>query len=210
MSLNPTPLSAFRKLLLTASIDWSIKLWNVVDDDLGHRPLLQFNAAAFDYFCGVSWCPINCGEFVSATSGGLLMLWNIAKSVVEPISSIKIQSSTQESESKQGREASGTSSSSTGSKEASVVSARHHSVALNKVIWTEDGRKVVVGDSFGMAHMVVVKPSFVEVRSGDEDTVEKAIQSGISEISTMSLIHVNTAEEGVMEEKSSNKKTNEI
>jgi WD40 repeat protein len=148
--INPSASKQFKHLALTSSVDWSIKLWNINDISMAATPLLEFTASTFDYFCSVRWSHSHPGVFSCITSGkrlrtacdfavlmvlsasfvvvgGILMLWNICQSVLEPVGTLKITSSDKHTE---------------------LASASHATgCALNKSVWLDDGRKLLVGDS---------------------------------------------------------------
>lgn len=59
--------------------------------------------------------------------GGILMLWNICQSVLEPVGTLKVTASEKHTE--------------------LTSPANAIGCALNKSVWLDDGRKLLVGDS---------------------------------------------------------------
>jgi hypothetical protein len=141
ITVNPSTVKPFRDMILTSSVDWTVKLWNIQRMNTSPSPILEFSASAFDYYCSVRWCPIHPGIFSTITSGssfsvlilrislgGVLMLWNICQSLVEPVGTLKIQTD----ESKDSKD---------------PTKALSSTSALNKTVWIADGKKLLVGDS---------------------------------------------------------------
>mmetsp|Transcript_13315 Transcript_13315/g.21810 ORF Transcript_13315/g.21810 Transcript_13315/m.21810 type:complete len:730 (+) Transcript_13315:72-2261(+) len=158
LSVNPSTLSSCKHLLLTASVDWTIKLWHLqslsaaATSSATVQPLLTFFTSSFQYVTSVQWSPVHPGVFAATASGGTLMLWNMCQSVVEPVGQTQLQGQTPTTRSDSGGN------------------------ALNKAVWLEDGRKVLVGDSSGTTHCVAIRSSTAtSLRSGDEERLELAL-----------------------------------
>jgi WD40 repeat protein len=85
--MHPSKGKYYKNLLLSASLDWTVKLWN-----LSHTttPLMQFYTSSYDYVCDVQWSPLNPTVFCTILSGGDLTLWDLCKSTSEPIEIMKI------------------------------------------------------------------------------------------------------------------------
>ena len=101
-------------LLLSASMDWTAKLWNF---KLSPRPLLSFEHAA-DYVFDVQWSPKHPALFATADGEGFLDLWHLNRDF-----------------------------------EAPVARTRVGERALSKVRFSNDGRRIAVGDSGGTARL---------------------------------------------------------
>lgn len=158
LSVNPSSLPSCKHLLLTASVDWTIKLWHLqslsaaATSSVTVQPLLTFFTSSFQYVTSVQWSPVHPGVFSATASGGTLMLWNMCQSVVEPVGQTQLQGETPTTRSESGGK------------------------ALNKTVWLEDGRKVLVGDSRGTTHCVAIRSSTATaLRSGDEERLELAL-----------------------------------
>jgi len=87
LQLHPSKGKFYKNLLLSASLDWTVKLWN-----LSHTatPLMQFYTQSYDYVCDVQWSPVYPTIFSTILSGGDLTLWDLSKSTSEPLEVIKI------------------------------------------------------------------------------------------------------------------------
>lgn len=77
LSLSPSTHPSFKHLLLSSSVDWTVKLWHLQTFSVGDaasptesmQPLLVFPALSFQYITSVDWSPSHPGMF-SATSSG--------------------------------------------------------------------------------------------------------------------------------------------
>jgi len=121
-------------LALSCGVDWTTKLWAPAYTD---KPLMNLLSHSYDYMCDVQWSPVHPSIFATASSNGTLGLWNLATSLDEPI---------------------------TGPDGVSVEDgaggdAPSSSHALNKIKWSQDGRRIVAASYdtlhvFGMAEEV--------------------------------------------------------
>lgn len=150
MHRNPSGSKFLKDLLLTSSLDWTIKLWNVSDQGF-NEPLLELVSPTYDYVCDVKWSPVNSALFTTITSGGMLTLWDLSKSILEPQDSLHILKDS--SSSSQGL------------------------YALNKLAWSIDGMSIYVGDTKGCVQVLAVKEVCAKGRAGDAGRAELAIMS---------------------------------
>lgn len=67
-------------LLLSSSVDWSVKLWNPKQSP---EPLLSFEAFE-EYVYDVKWSPTHPSVFAACDGDGHLDLWNLNSSLEEP------------------------------------------------------------------------------------------------------------------------------
>ena len=139
--------------MLTSSLDWTVKLWNLSQST---KPVLEFFTPTYDYICGVQWSPVNAPVFSTITSGGAVSLWNLSKSVIEPADTLFIH--------KNASGVPGLSNANSGAKGGHA--------ALNKFAWLRDGRKMVAGDAAGCLHLISVQDSAALVKPGDETKFE--------------------------------------
>ena len=150
MHKNPSVSKFLKDLLLTSSLDWTVKLWNTSEQAFG-EPLLELVSPTYDYVCDVKWSPVNSSLFATITSGGMLTLWDLSRSVLEPQDSLHIL------------------------KES--YSSSQGLYALNKLTWSIDGMSIHVGDTNGNVQMLSVKESCARGRPGDGGRAESAIAS---------------------------------
>lgn len=129
ITVNPSTVKPFKDLILTSSVDWTVKLWNIQRIGTAPSPIFEFSASAFDYYSSVRWCPIHPGIFTTITAGGVLMLWNLCQSVVEPVGILRLHQDDKEIKA------------STSTLTTASLSA------LNKTVWITDGKKLLIGDS---------------------------------------------------------------
>ena len=88
MHLHPSSSRVCRNLLLTASLDWTTKLWNVSSSS---APLLEFRTQTYDYVCDVAWSPTHPAVFATICTSGSLFIWNLSKSTSEPWESLSLR-----------------------------------------------------------------------------------------------------------------------
>lgn len=74
--------SLYSSLLLSSSMDWSVKLWNVKKSTF---PLLHFDGMYEDYVTDVKWHPIAPYAFSSVDAEGIVNLWNLNRDMEAPI-----------------------------------------------------------------------------------------------------------------------------
>lgn len=201
MEVNPNPGKPFQSLLLTSSLDWSVKLWNVVSSTenitsntragagkQSHsgistapiKPVFEFISSSYDYVNDVRWCPINPSVFLTLSSCGSLSIWSLCKSTAEPTETVSlndeigvISSVNQPGINKD-----------TGSK-LTALSGGH--AALNKAVWSRNGRLIVVGDSKGAVHMLHVHESVYSMTAADEGKLEVLLLGSGSTASASSV-----------------------
>jgi WD40 repeat protein len=172
MQMHPSPSKLFKNLLLTSSLDWTIKLWNLQSSK---QPLFQFSSPSYDYVCDVQWSPSNPALFSTISSGGSLALWNLSKSTSEPIESMSMKAVKEYddiSPSVSGTAAVGGAAGSSGASGTASSHAQGPAAALNKSVWSRDGRSILVGDAKGTVHMVSVKEAATKWSSAEEARLE--------------------------------------
>ncbi|OMJ84798.1 hypothetical protein SteCoe_14054 [Stentor coeruleus] len=72
-------------LLLSSSVDWSVKLWN---PKTSKNPIFSFDIYD-DYIFDTKWNPVHPAVFAVAEGTGIVDLWNLNKDVEMPISRLK-------------------------------------------------------------------------------------------------------------------------
>eukprot|EP00600_Ochromonadales_sp_CCMP1393_P014041 CAMPEP_0175014450 /NCGR_PEP_ID=MMETSP0005-20121125/10544_1 /TAXON_ID=420556 /ORGANISM="Ochromonas sp., Strain CCMP1393" /LENGTH=222 /DNA_ID=CAMNT_0016271145 /DNA_START=17 /DNA_END=686 /DNA_ORIENTATION=+ len=176
---------------------------------------MEFPTASYDYVCDVQWSPVHPAIFVTVNAGGSVALWNLSRSVAEPVDTYIVTDSSDDtgtsastsdstnssssSSSSSGAAAvatgtgTGTSSNSNEEKKSSSggtggrggSTTTSSSRALNKVVWSNDGLSLLVGDSQGTLHYLRLNPAAV-LPPGDESRFELAILSSGSSSSSSS------------------------
>lgn len=147
-----------KSLLLTSSLDWTVKLWNLNNMDM---PILEFYTPDYDYVCDVEWSPANFAIFSTITSGGRLTLWNVSQSTTTPLDEIMVtEEDNDEKDKKDMNPGSG---------------GRNIKHALTKSVWSKDGLSILVGDSMGKVHCININKSQVESSTAEAEQFEAAI-----------------------------------
>lgn len=68
---------------LSASADWSVKLWNQ------ERPNAVFTfQSTTDYVADICWSPTNATVFASVTGDGLVEVWDVSANTLDPLKSV--------------------------------------------------------------------------------------------------------------------------
>jgi len=140
-----------------------VKLWNLPQSP---APLLQFASPSYDYVTDVRWSPTHPAVFATIASGGDLALWNLAKSVSEPVETLRVA-----------REDDGAAPGPGGAPAAAGAGAGAGAgtSALNKLLWARDGRALYVGDAKGAVHVVGVGEAAVKASAAEESAFEAAL-----------------------------------
>lgn len=86
MHFNPLMPTHREGLLLTASLDSTVKLWST--DNL-HSPVFSFEPSN-DYVCDVRWSSTHPALFAVVDGGGVVSLWNIRKDVEVAVIEVKV------------------------------------------------------------------------------------------------------------------------
>lgn len=137
---SPGPIS-FSTLFLTASLDWTVKLWSSRE----HKPLHTFDDY-FDYVYDVSWSPVHPAIFAAVDGTGRLDIWNINQDVEVPTA----------------RRIIGIPGNADPNISPSITGA-----ALNKCRWSTTGTLVAVGDDGGRVTVCNVHESLAQPGSDD-------------------------------------------
>eukprot|EP00568_Trieres_chinensis_P005888 CAMPEP_0183296076 /NCGR_PEP_ID=MMETSP0160_2-20130417/3792_1 /TAXON_ID=2839 ORGANISM="Odontella Sinensis, Strain Grunow 1884" /NCGR_SAMPLE_ID=MMETSP0160_2 /ASSEMBLY_ACC=CAM_ASM_000250 /LENGTH=179 /DNA_ID=CAMNT_0025457651 /DNA_START=1 /DNA_END=540 /DNA_ORIENTATION=- len=130
-----------RGLVLTCGVDWTTRLWAPAHSD---APLLTLPSHSYDYMSDVRWSPAHPSVFASAGSSGALHLWNLASSLDEPL---------------------------TGSDgivvEVDAVAPSPVPRGINKIRWSQDGRRIAVASSDRL-HVLGVSEDVWRPKADDE------------------------------------------
>ncbi|KAJ0411002.1 hypothetical protein ATCC90586_007156 [Pythium insidiosum] len=86
MHLNPLLPVHRDGLLLTASLDSTVKLWSTEHPS---SPLFSFEPSN-DYVCDVRWSPLHPALFAVVDADGIISFWNICKDVEVPALEVKV------------------------------------------------------------------------------------------------------------------------
>lgn len=84
MHLNPLLMARRDGLLITSSLDSSVKLWST---DHPQVPILSFEPSS-EYVCDVRWSPVHPSLFAVADGSGAVSVWNILKDTEVPVISV--------------------------------------------------------------------------------------------------------------------------
>ena len=124
--------SSAADLYLTASCDWTIKLWS---HKLA-RPLFRFEGAQ-DYVADVKWSPTHPAVFASVDGGGHMALWHLTRDVELPVARLVVGAPAGAASGALGGSGSGGGS----------------GPGLARCRWSRNGAHLAVGDSSGGLHV---------------------------------------------------------
>lgn len=85
----------FSELMLTSSVDWTVKLWKVQSPSkpTSHatiiEPLLSFENAT-DYIADCKWSPVHPAVFTTVDASGNMDVWNLNCDTEVPIETVKL------------------------------------------------------------------------------------------------------------------------
>ncbi|CAG8557302.1 14171_t:CDS:10 [Ambispora leptoticha] len=143
----------FSDLFLTASVDWTVKLWrakSISKPSIANTtisPLYSFEGAD-DYVYDVKWSPNHPALFASVDGTGKFALWNLNSDTEIPIVSTQ-------------------------------VGGNSGGRALNKINWDKDGRRVAIGASDGRVHVYDIG-ELSHPRPDESATLQKVISEMIA------------------------------
>lgn len=161
---HPSSNKKYKHFILTSSLDWSVKLWS--SENLT-KPVLEFYTSSYDYISDVQWSPTLPLVFCTLSSGGILSVWNLGKSVTVPIESYQLSTVS-------GANGDALTTGTTGghvkvgmSGNAPGGAGHGYSRTFNKIVWSADGYTVLVGDSVGVVHTIVINHHSLSVAVDD-------------------------------------------
>lgn len=173
----------YKHLLLTSSLDWTVKLWSMHQLQ---QPLYEFFSPTCDYICDVQWSPTHPAVFFTVSSTGQVALWNLAKSLTEPVDLLDVNRHAAAGD----EDAAATGGAATTA--AAAAAAARGSVglavlpsALHKALFSRDGQFIVVGDSTGVLHRLKVHPSHVSISASDESRLNMVLLTATNTLSAL-------------------------
>jgi WD40 repeat protein len=152
MHLNNCQHKLLKGSLLTSSVDWTVKLWNLTQSA---SPVFEFSTSVYDYISDVRWNPVNPALFSTVCSGGDVSLWHLGRSVVEPVESLKLQTEND-------------------------ARASNAGGALNRSAWSKDGEHLLVGTAKGSVQQLSVNEACLRITSNEESKLETCFHNNIA------------------------------
>ena len=140
MSMHPPGNNnIYSNLLLTTSFDWTVKLWNLKESKV---PIAEFVSLNYDYVCDVQWSPIYPSIFATVTSSGQVCIWDLTTSLTAPVDMLRVI------------------------KDANDATSA--AATLNKLTWSSDSGKILVGDTSGNVAVVSIQAKLLKRSSGND------------------------------------------
>lgn len=183
---HPHSSNKYKNLVLTSSLDWTVKLWSLTDLT---QPMYEFFSPTCDYVCDVQWSPAHPAVFITISSSGKLCLWNLCKSTTEPVDILSVLKDSEEINPNQSfsgsviTAAGGTTSSKNPQVAVNTYTNKMvggQAVALNKAVWSKDGQFLLVGDSMGVLHRLKVHQSHIVPTMADENKLEMVLMTAVN------------------------------
>ncbi|EWM26929.1 dynein intermediate [Nannochloropsis gaditana] len=152
--------SSLSSLLLSSSLDCTIKLWHT------HRPpkplvsSFTHGANAYDYVNDVAWCPSHPCIFASVSSGGLLGLWNLNHSLeapflpLFPVTGSVADKPASPTPTRGPSAPAGSAQIGNRSLFPPTTPPSSPPVALTRLAWAGNGKRLAVGDTSGRIHVL--------------------------------------------------------
>ena len=122
----------------------------------------------------MKWCPTNPNVFVAITSSGDILFYDLSKSTTEHISKISFTKLMNDLNHTSLINNSNTSSLST-TVNTSAPPNTNTTAALNKLLWSNDGKILFIGDAKGCVHSFEVQESITTRFPGDDSKFESAL-----------------------------------
>ena len=124
---NAGVLGDMSELMLSSSMDWTIKLW-YPKNQYRDTPIYTFESGQ-EYIYDVKWSPVHPSVFASVDGDGFIDLWDINRDVEAPIARKKVNGQQNP-----------------GSSAAAGYRDFDDARALSCLKWSLDGRRIAIGD----------------------------------------------------------------
>ena len=154
---NAGTMGDMSELMLSASMDWTIKLW-YPKNQFKDTPLMTFESSQ-EYVYDVQWSPVHPSIFGSVDGDGYIDIWDINRDTEAPIARKKAF--------EQG----------SGAGYRDVQENR----ALSCLKWSLDGRKIAIGDQDGYVSIWNVDKELYMPQPADFDAMENLLKKNSME-----------------------------
>lgn len=145
-------LNDMSELLLSASMDWTVKLWYPKNEDL-KVPLFTFESSQ-EYVYDVQWSPVHPSVFACVDGDGYVDVWDINRDTESPL----VHKKAFESQ--------------TG---GAAYKDYDDGKALCCLSWSKDGRRISLGDSDGFVSIWLCDKDLYMPKQADFDAIENLI-----------------------------------
>ncbi|TFJ82870.1 hypothetical protein NSK_005823 [Nannochloropsis salina CCMP1776] len=151
-----------------------------------HKPLVSsftHGANAYDYVNDVAWCPSHPCIFASVSSGGLLGLWNLNHSSeapflpLFPVTGYVAEKSASPTPTRGLSAPAGSSQIGNRSLFPPSIPPSSPPVALTRLAWTGDGKRLAVGDTSGRIHVLRMAEELIRPRKDEDMRLEETLFS---------------------------------
>jgi dynein intermediate chain len=154
----PAGLSDMSELMLTASMDWTIKLW-YPKNEASNQPIFTFESSQ-EYVYDVQWSPVHPAVFASVDGDGIIDIWDINRDKEGPVAHKKAFESTSSN---------------------SVYKDQDENRPISCLKWSLDGRKIAIGDAEGFVSIWNVDKELYSPKLSDFEEIEALMQEHSTE-----------------------------
>ena len=157
--LQSNVINDMSELMLSASMDWTIKLWFPKNEE-SNAPIYTFESGQ-EYVYDVQWSPVHPSVFASVDGDGYLDIWDINKDTESAVAHKKAF-------------------------ENSVSANQAYkdyddNRPLSCLRWSMDGRKIAIGDADGFVSIWNVDKSLYNPKQSDFEQIERLLQDNSTE-----------------------------
>lgn len=147
------------ELMLSASMDWTIKLWYPKNEFSTHA-IYTFESSQ-EYVYDVQWSPVHPSVFASVDGDGYVDIWDINRDKESPVAHKKAFENNLTAN--------------------QAYKDSDDSRALSCLKWSRDGRKLALGDADGFVSIWNVDKSLSNPKQSDFEMMEQLIQNNSTE-----------------------------
>ena len=157
-------LGDMNELMLSASMDWTVKLWNP-KNEVKSDPIMTFESSQ-EYVYDVQWSPIHPTVFATIDGDGYVDIWDIGKDTESPIARKKAFET-----------------SNTG-----AYKDFDDTKALSCLKWSKDGRKIAIGNSDGYVSIWDCDKEVYMPKQSDFDFIENLLKSNSADANERTIV----------------------
>lgn len=154
----PVGLSDMSDLMLTASMDWTIKLW-YPKNEVSNQPIFTFESSQ-EYVYDVQWSPVHPSVFASVDGDGYIDIWDINRDREGPIAHKKAFESSSSNQ---------------------VYKDQDENRPISCLKWSLDGRKIAIGDAEGFVSIWNVDKELYNPKPSDFEQIEELMREHSTE-----------------------------
>eukprot|EP00548_Thalassiothrix_antarctica_P002370 CAMPEP_0194143522 /NCGR_PEP_ID=MMETSP0152-20130528/12686_1 /TAXON_ID=1049557 /ORGANISM="Thalassiothrix antarctica, Strain L6-D1" /LENGTH=638 /DNA_ID=CAMNT_0038842979 /DNA_START=132 /DNA_END=2048 /DNA_ORIENTATION=- len=129
-----TAVSVKKKLVLSSGVDWTVRLTK------NGKTIWDVTSNSYEYMSDVQWSPVHPSLFATASSDGVVRLWNFAESIEQPQAEIVVERDDD-----------------------------NNPIGLNKIRWSADGKRLLVAAGERIHIISLTEDTAIRQKEEDED-----------------------------------------